>query len=505
MSAPVTVGLVSLGCAKNAVDLQVIAAHLLRQGFVITPDEGAADVLIVNTCAFIESAREEALREIGNALAVKADPKSACRLVVVSGCFAQRYPGLLAERFGASGGVDAVVGIDRLDSVGDTLRALLADRPAKPARGRRNSPCAALPQTVVVDVPSGEPHRLFSSPLPEFTVLPGPAAYLKIAEGCSHVCAFCAIPGIRGRLRSRAREDILDEARALLASGIRELIVIAQDVTAYGRDLKRAKGASPLVALLRELDALEEVGGPFWIRLLYGHPNGVTDDLLAWMATSRHACRYLDVPLQHSHPDVLRAMRRAETVPAVEALAARARAAVPGVCLRTTFLVGFPGETPEMFDHLMSFLEAQRYDHVGAFAFSPEEGTAAVALPTPVPPRIAEQRRRRLMKRQEALVKERNKARVGTEGIVLVESVEQTDEDGDGGEFVAFGRSEFQAPEDVDGHTVVRGIPQRAARSDFAKNLRFGKIAGTFVRVRYASFRSYDLLAEYLGPAESLR
>ena len=273
----------------------------------------------------------------------------------------QRYRARLAEAFPE---VDAFLGVDELDRLPEVLKAL--------ARRRRGP----LPVTVA----PGLPVRTFDKPLPALR-LTGPVfAYMKIAEGCNHACAFCAIPLFRGRLRSRPKEALLAEARALIDTGCREINLVAQDVTAYGKD--RRDGSS-LAGLLRGLDALE---GDFWLRWLYGFHNHVTDDLLEAMAGARHIVPYFDLPIQHCAPDILRAMRRADTIKAIESFPARLRAALPGATLRTTCMVGFPGETEDHFNALLDYVEAVRFDHLGAFVFSPEEGTAAADLPGLPPP-----------------------------------------------------------------------------------------------------------------------
>ena len=282
-----TVGLVSLGCAKNAVDLQVMAGHLLAAGFEIAPDPARADVQLVNTCAFIEEAREEAADEILRACELKA--KGACRAVVVSGCFAQRYGMRLPELFPD---VDAWVGIDALDRIAGVVQSALSD-----------------PGQVYFDVDDERPCRVFDPPVPELRFTSRAFAYLKIAEGCAHRCAYCAIPAIRGRYRSRTLPSLVAEAKALLASGVKEINVIAQDPMLWGVDFPAAEGRpkATLVTLLKALDGLE---GDFWLRVLYSYPSEITDEYVEWLNTSPHAVKYVDVPLQHTDPGVLKAMAR---------------------------------------------------------------------------------------------------------------------------------------------------------------------------------------------------
>lgn len=447
MSKKISVGLVSLGCAKNAVDLQVAAGHLVASGYALAPDPDSCDVVFVNTCAFIESAREEAVAEIGRACALKSAGR--CRAVVVGGCFAQRYGAQLREYFPE---VDAFLGIDALDRVPDILARALSRRK----------------KTAYVDIPSEAPRRVFDPPFPELRFTGGAFAYLKIAEGCVHRCSYCAIPGIRGKYRSRPMKSILAEARALLKSGVKELNVIAQDPMLWGTDLK---GGKKLVDLLRALDKLR---GDFWIRVLYSYPSEITDDYLDWLNTSRHAVKYIDVPLQHTDPAVLKAMARGGAVKATLNAAVCLRAAVPGVTLRTTVMTGFPGETEEAFERLLSDVKRMRFDHLGAFAFSPEEGTAAFDMPGCPPAKTARKRERAVMSAQRKVWAEKAKAMKGGTYRALV---------------VAPGvaRLESQAP-DVDGVVLLR----RAVRGSCEP------APGEFVDVVLTAVDGYDFRGRVL-------
>lgn len=449
-SRALTVGLVSLGCAKNAVDLQVMGGALLMEEIDLASDPDSADVILVNTCAFIQAARDEANDEILRACALKR--RGRARFVVVSGCLPQRYGSSLAAKYPE---VDAWIGIDHLFDLPDLIRRL-------DANGRAGGRAEVLV--------SKARNTLYEPPIPEFTITGGAHAYLKIAEGCSHTCAYCAIPGIRGRLRSRHARDILAEARALVRGGVRELDIVGQDVTAYGRDLR---DGTDLVSLLARLDRMR---GDFRLRLLYGYPAYVTDALLDAIASSRKVCRYIDVPVQHSHPDMLRAMRRADTVGHVAGMAGRIRAKCPGAAVRTTLIVGFPGETEEHFSHLLDYVSESRFDNLGVFCFSPEEGTPAAAMDGQVPREVAEERRERLMVAQRAIVAERARKAVGTTLRVLVERP--------GKPGFAVARSEFQAP-DVDGVTIV---------ADKAGSLQ----AGDFATVTVTGHSGYDILARPL-------
>ena len=455
--AKLSVGLVSLGCAKNTVDLQVMAGALLSEGIDLSANPDRADAILVNTCAFIEAARREANAEILRACSLKRSGKA--RFVVVAGCLPQRYGESLRAKYPD---VDAFIGIDHLFDLPGLLRGLAA----------AVAPATA-PARVVV---STARNTLFEPPIPDFTISGGVHASLKVADGCNHACAYCAIPSIRGRLRSRRPRDILAEARALIRGGVRELDVVAQDSTAYGRDI--GDGTS-LASLLARLDRMR---GDFWIRILYGYPTFVTDELLELIAASRHVCRYLDIPLQHSHPDILRAMRRADTARRIDGLAARLRAAIPGVVLRTTFIVGYPGETEAHFRHLLDYVRETRFDQLGAFVFSPEEGTPAAALDGQVPREVAEERLNRLMAAQREVVAANLAPMAGARLRVLVEAVE-------GGRATA--RSEFQAPE-VDGATRIADAPRALKPGDFAE-------------VEVTGAEGYDLLARVVaaGGAET--
>ena len=437
----VSVGFISLGCAKNRVDAQVMAGFIKAGDITLAASPETADVIVVNTCAFIGEAREEAAEAILGACAHKA--AGACRAVVVAGCMVQRYRKRLAKAFPE---VDAFLGIDELERAGDVV--------ARAAAGERVGVLAA----------AGAARKLYNPLYPTLLFSGGPFAYLKIADGCNHRCAYCAIPLIRGKFRSRALEDVVTEAQGLVSAGVRELNLVAQDSLMYGAD----RGGEPqIVELLRRLDGLE---GAFWLRVLYGYPSGVSGALLDALNTSRHLCKYLDLPIQHSHPEILAAMNRSPAVAATAGLAARLRAAVPGIVLRTTCLVGFPGETEAHFGHLLETVEASAFDHLGVFVYSPEEGTAAFDRDAP-DPEVAEERRARVMALQRKITAKRMKALAGkTDTALLLRQVKP-------GTWAA--RLPRQAPE-VDGETLVAGVAGTAR-------------AGDFVPVKITGHRGYDL------------
>lgn len=449
--APVSVGFVSLGCAKNLVDSQVMAGVLLSEGAVLAPSPDRADIILVNTCAFIEDAREEAAESI--VWACDRKRAGACRAVLVTGCLSQRYRERLREAFPE---VDGFIGLDELEQVGDVVRRLHAG------------------QHGLVEV-SERSRALFDPRLPALVLTGGPYAYLKVGEGCDHACAFCAIPGIRGPYRSRPEDALIDEVRALLDAGIKEIDLISQDVTCYGRDLQPVLD---LPHLLRRLDALD---GEFWLRMLYGYPAHVTDELLDVMQSSRHLCAYLDIPIQHRHPDVLRAMRRADTIKPLVGFAERVRAAVPGIALRTTCLLGFPGETEAHVEALLEYISAVRFDHLGAFVFSPEEDTAAFEM-EPLPElEVAEARRDRVMALQAEISAERLARMIGSDHTVLLEQPEADEEGELTGRWEA--RTRRQAPE-VDGRVLVEGVPETIGM-------------GAFGRVTVTEARDYDLVGRW--------
>lgn len=360
-------------------------------------------------------------------------------------------------------GVDAVLGVDDLERISEIVQQAIDARDSKP----------------IISVSTHTPTQLYSSKIPSLILTGGPFAYLKISEGCQHACAFCAIPGIRGGLRSRHVDEIVEEARAILDEGIREINLIAQDSTSYGHDLKNG---TTLTTLLRKLDALD---GDFWIRILYGYPGMLTDELLDVIASSKHICRYLDIPIQHSHPDVLRAMLRSDTLQSIPTLASTLRAKIPGVVLRTTCLVGFPGETDEHFSHLLSFIGKETFDHLGAFTFSPEEGTPAYTMQEDPDDIIAEKRRHMLMARQAEIVSERLKKLVGTQTRILLETPVEEEDNGEQVEEVVWeGRTSGQAPDDIDGVSYIHNVPDTAQPGDF-------------IEAEIIGFDEYDLICEY--------
>ena len=342
-------GIISLGCAKNLVDTENMLGLLQKGGIELTKEPGEADILIVNTCAFIETAKKESITTVLNMAEYKTAGK--CRSLIVAGCLGQRYGQTLLDEMPEADGIVGTGAWNRImEAVEETLR------------GRR---------VLLV----GESEIIYDAKTPRILATPGYTAYLKIAEGCDNRCSFCAIPMIRGRYRSRKVEDVVAEAKALAAQGVKELNLIAQDTTAYGRDIY---GKAELPRLLKELAKIEEVR---WIRCLYSYPRFFTDELIDVIASEPKLVKYVDLPLQHADDGLLRQMHRADTRASMEALLAKLRDRIPGVAIRSTFIVGFPGETEAQFASLRSFIEEQRFDKAGIFTYSAEEGTPAAEFP----------------------------------------------------------------------------------------------------------------------------
>jgi len=440
----------SLGCAKNLLDTEVMLGALALRGYAIAERLDDADVAVVNTCSFIDSAREESVE----AILEVADLRESGQLrgLVVAGCMPQRYGAALAKELPE---VDAFVGTGRFQQIADILDDALAGR----SRG--------------VYVEAGRTH-LYDDTAPRILTGAGHSAYVKIAEGCDRVCAFCAIPGIRGAFQSRKLESVVAEVRQLASLGVRELNLVAQDSTSYGKDLAPREGAGrpKLADLVRALDASDVTA---WIRLLYLYPSAVTEDLIDAIASAKRVLPYVDVPLQHASDSVLAAMRRGTTGERQRRLVEKLRAGIRGLTLRTTFIVGFPGETDADFAELLEFVRWARFDRVGVFRYSDEEGTAGLELPNKVPRKLARERYRALTKLQASILAEKLAARLGEEDLALVDAPLGRDK--------AQARLASQAPE-IDGVTFVRG-----------KNLR----AGDLVRVRIAGVRQgIDLEAHAL-------
>lgn len=411
-------GFISLGCSKNLVDTEVMLGILQDNGIELTNDSAEAEILIVNTCAFIQSAKEESINTILNMAEYKNPEKGKCKILIIAGCLGQRYKQELLDELPEA---DAIVGTGAWDHIMDAIREALAGNRVVIDRGNEIIYDASVPR-----IPSTPPYT----------------AYIKVAEGCNNRCAFCAIPLIRGKYRSRRMEDIIEEAKRLLANGVKELVLIAQDTTNYGHDIY---GKPYLAQLLRELAKLE---GLVWLRALYCYPMYFTDELIDVFASEEKLCKYVDIPLQHANNSILRDMHRPDTKEAIETLLKKLRERIPGVVIRSTFITGFPGETHEQYQELYDFLESQRFDHAGIFTYSREEDTPAAEMENQVPEEVKEERYHALKALQAKISQELNEAQEGNELMVLVEGFA---DDG-----TAFGRCYRQA-DDVDDNIYIEG------------------------------------------------
>ena len=405
------VGLISLGCPKNLVDSEVMLGLAQQAGHEITQNAGEADVLVVNTCAFIDKAKQESIDTILEMAQHKKD--GSCRRLIVTGCMAERYRDELQKEIPE---IDAVLGTGEVPAIVGAITGA-ASTGASPLTFFKSglpSPQSAVrnPQSAI---PGLLPTYIYDADTPRLFATPRHYAYVKIAEGCDYKCAFCIIPTLRGKYRSRPGDSIVREARALAARGVKDLLLISQDTTFYGID-RHERGA--LARLLRELN---NVDGLEWIRLLYLYPTTIDEDTLAAMAECDKICNYIDLPLQHASNAVLKRMKRPGTRQTYDRLLTRIRDRVPGVALRTTFIVGFPGETEADADELCGFVGDHAFDHVGVFTYSHEEGTSAYQLEDDVPARSKTARRARVMGLQKRLVQKRQRARIGERVRVLVD------------------------------------------------------------------------------------
>jgi len=414
-SSKIKVGLISLGCAKNLSDAEVMLGGILQRGMEITSDADAADVLIVNTCSFIDSAKEESIAAIFEAHQHRGlRKKKAHQKLIVAGCMAQRFAKDLAKEMPE---VDAFIGVDEIANAGALIEQILAA--PSPLTDDAWEP---------LNLVSRKPVYIPDYDTPRYRLTPAHTAFVKIAEGCNHPCSFCIIPAMRGRHRSRTIESVVAEVRGLVAQGVREINLISQDTTYFGMDLweqhPRANqpvdsSRGPTIAGL--LDALQAIEGDFWIRLLYTHPAHWSDELIAAIARNDKVARYIDIPLQHIHPDMLAAMKRETSRSHIEKLLARIRAGIPGIAIRTTFIVGFPGETEEHFRALLEFIETTRFERLGIFTYSQEEGSRAAKLEGQVPAVTKKARYRRAMKLQQKIARQVAKNCVGKTLRVLVD------------------------------------------------------------------------------------
>jgi ribosomal protein S12 methylthiotransferase len=440
--------IISLGCSKNLIDSEVMAGLLSRSGRQLVEKSDEADVVIVNTCAFINPAKEEALEEI---LTLAEEKKKGSRRfrLIVAGCLAQRYGRELLTQIPE---VDLFIGTGEVANVVRHINGLDKEKASRAA-------VITKPDFLM----SAEHSRVLSSA--------AASTYLKISDGCSNCCTYCAIPSIRGKARSREPADILKEAASLAARGIKEIIITGQDTTAYGRDRRYRPQLSEL---LRDL---AKIRGIKWIRLLYAHPAHITTAVLETIAAEKKICRYIDLPIQHIDDGILKAMNRRVNAAQISEIISEARRIIPGVALRTSLIVGFPGETKKKFDRLLDFVRQTKFDHLGVFTYSREEGTDAAGLKSQVPEKEKERRRELIMNEQAAISREINKTLVGKVLEVLIE------EESDRPDFAFMGRCRRQAPE-IDGVTYVKAAKTRI---------------GSIIRCRIIASDEYDLFAEIIG------
>src|SRR5258706_13697335 len=471
------VGFVSLGCPKNLVDSEVMMGFLARAGVEFSPRAEDADVIVVNTCSFIESAQRESVNTILEMAAHKTSGRA--KKLVVAGCLVERFRDEISKWIPE---VDAVVGTGELQNI-------LAATGIGPAPAQNNSPFVVLTSRAEGDARAAQgrfsrgqwdgaiadlPNYLYDDETPRILATPKSTAYIKIAEGCDHRCTFCIIPQLRGQFRSRRFESVVREAEQLVAAGTRELTLIGQDTTCYGEDLNLKDG---LAILLERLAQIEDVR---WVRFLYAYPNKVTTRILEAIASHKKICSYMDVPLQHASPSVLKSMRRGAGAEIFLKTIEKMRRIVPDITLRTTFIVGFPGETERDFEELCDFVRAAEFDWLGAFGYSDQEGAKAFALDAKVPAREMDQRRKKLMQIQKQISRKKKRSLVGKDFDLLLEGPSEETE------LLWEGRTVMHAPE-IDGTVFVNDAPDGI-------ELR----AVDFHRCRITKAHDYDLQASIL-------
>ncbi len=442
------VRIISLGCPKNLIDSEVMAGLLNQSGRQLVDRSDLADIVIVNTCAFINPAKEEAIEEILTLAEEKKKNNPRLR-IVVSGCLAQRYG---RELFAQMPEVDLFVGTGEVGNIVSHINKL--------DKGKYKR-----------DAVITKPDFLMNYQHPRILSTTAASTYLKISDGCSNRCSYCVIPSIRGAARSRKSDDILQEAEILANRGIKEIIITAQDTTNYGRDLK---GRPRLSTLLNDMAKIKSVK---WIRLLYTHPARVTTDLLEVIATNEKICRYIDLPIQHIDDDILKAMNRKVTSTKIKEVITQVRRIIPGVALRTSLIVGFPGETPTRFNRLLDFVNETKFDHLGIFTYSREEGTIAANLKSHVSEKEKERRRETIMNEQAAISTTINKTLIGSAQDVLIEG------ESDRGDYAYMGRCRRQALE-IDGITYIKNSKAQIGR---------------IVKCKITSADEYDLFGEIIN------
>ena len=445
------IGMISLGCAKNLVDAEIILGGAVKEGFEITSDADEADILVVNTCGFIDSAKQESIDAILESDRMRSLRSRPGQKIVVSGCLSQRFSSDLAQELPE---IDAFIGLDQVAEAGAIFRRVLESDGA------------------MMNLVTRKSHYIPDYATPRFRLTPQHSAYVKIAEGCNHPCSFCVIPQMRGRHRSRTPDSIVREIRQLVADGTKEVNLISQDTTYYGMDLwdqkpgpRQPVDSARGTSLIQLLDSLAEIEGDFWVRLLYTHPAHWSDELISAIARNPKMARYVDMPLQHIHPDLLSSMRRETTRGHIVDLIERLRAGIPDLGLRTTFIVGFPGETEEHFESLLEFIETTRFERLGVFNYSQEDGSRSAKIESQIPTRTKNRRHRQAMKLQQKIAIQTAESMIGRTLRVLVEQPN-------------LGRTEYDAPE-VDCRVVLTETAS----------------VGTFVNAEVVGTQVYDLVA----------
>jgi ribosomal protein S12 methylthiotransferase len=480
-TAPV-VGFVSLGCPKNLVDSEVMMGLIDRAGAKLTSRLEEAEIIVVNTCSFIDAAKQESVDAILEMARLKTEGRA--RKLIVAGCLVERYGDEIRSQIPE---VDAVVGTGELESILEAAGietpkvispfTILSGTSTGRAEGEHREKQGRFSRDAWEGAARPLPTYLYDEQTPRLLSTPKASAYIKIAEGCDHPCSFCVIPNLRGKFRSRRFESVVAEAEALVARGVREITLIGQDTTCYGEDLGLKDGLAAL------LDRLAGIEGLTWLRFLYAYPNRITGRLLETMARHEKICRYLDLPLQHASPDVLKRMKRGGGAEIFLKTLENVRAAVPGIALRTSFIAGFPGESERDFEILKGFVAEAKFDWLGVFGYSDEEGSGAHALEGKLPKRTIDARQRRLMKLQQGISRRAKQAWVGRELTLLAEGESEETP------LLWEGRTQFHAPE-IDGKLYI---------NDFGE--REGLEAGRFYRAQITEAHDYDVVARILaGP-----
>ncbi len=432
------IGFVSLGCPKNLVDSEVMLGLLRKEGHTFTADKSEADVIIVNTCSFVQDSKQESIDTVLEMAELKKS--GACKRLIVTGCLSERYPNEIRSELAE---VDAILGTNQLKEI---TRAVKGESVPPPTSFGRSD----------ADL------YLYDHTTPRILTTPQFSAYMKIAEGCDHTCAFCIIPKIRGKFRSRSVESLVEEARNLAEQGVREITLVSQDTTSFGEDRGLIDGLAQL------LEALDRVEGLRWIRFLYVYPNLVSDRLIRVVSSSDKICKYIDMPLQHASARILKAMKRGGDPRSLTRMVDRIRSSIPGVTFRTTMITGFPSETEEDFEELRRFCQDMEFDRLGVFAYSDEEGTSSFDISEKVPAEIAEQRQQILMRQQELIALKKNRVLVGGEFPVLIEGPSHESD------LLLQGRLESQAPE-IDGVCLINDSNIGAVEAGEVRTIKITK------------------------------